>query len=261
MDVASNAAKHEQKEVGTAIPDGINAWVFDLDNTLYPAECHLFRQIDANMALFIQRLLSFPADKARALQKHYYVKYGTTLSGLMREHGVQPAEFMSFVHDIDLSAVPENPRLAEYIAALPGQKSIFTNGSVAHAENVIGKIGLSGLFDNIFDIEAADFTPKPHHNAYRHFLARTNIDPQNAIMFEDLADNLAVPHALGMTTVLICSNARWMDDEPVDKRPATGDMKAHLEHEHIHHVTDDITSFLGDIVRTLTSTPTIGAAI
>ena len=220
-------------------------WIFDLDNTLYPADCHLFRQIDARMAEFIEQLLDLDRTDARRLQKDYYVQYGTTLSGLMREHGVSPHDFMDFVHDIDVSHVPENPDLAAHIRRLPGAKYIFTNGSVAHAENVIGKIGLADLFDDIFDIEAADFTPKPHADAYHRFLRRTAIRARSAAMFEDLAHNLAAPHELGMATVLVQSDAAWMHDEPAAKRPARlGEDAA----DHVHHVTDDLTAFLGEVV-------------
>lgn len=222
----------------------ITTWVFDLDNTLYPAHCNLFKQIDARMTGFVERTLDLPYDQARTLQKDYYVRYGTTLSGLMREHDVAPHDFMDYVHDIDLAPVDENPVLAALIDTLPGEKYIFTNGSVRHAENVTTKLGLSGLFDAIFDIAAADFTPKPHRIAYERFTARHAIDPRKAAMFEDIAHNLAEPHAMGMATVLITSNAEWLADEPADKRPAAplGD-GAHLE-DYIHHVTDDLTAFL-----------------
>jgi len=227
--------------------DHVDHWIFDLDNTLYPAECHLFAQIDARMAAFIERVLTVDAATARRIQKDYYVRYGTTLSGLMREHAVAPEEFLGFVHDIDVSAVPENPDLAAHIAALPGEKFIFTNGSVAHAENVIGKIGLDGLFNDIFDIKAAEFTPKPHEAAYQRFIGEAGLDPRRAAMFEDLAHNLAAPHAMGMTTVLVYSAADWMADEPEEKRPA----RPGERHDHVHHVTDDLTFFLGETAASL----------
>ena len=227
----------------------VNHWIFDLDNTLYPADCHLFHQIDSRMSQFIQTTLDMPPDEARRLQKAYYVQYGTTLSGLMIEHAIKPGDFLDFVHDIDVSGVPENDALARHISALPGPKYIFTNGSVAHAENVIGKIGLSGLFTDIFDIAAADYTPKPHDDAYHRFLRRTNVKPTEAAMFEDLAHNLTAPHELGMTTVLVCSDAQWMDDEPAEKRPARiGEDGGFDDVDHVHHVTHDITDFLGDVV-------------
>ncbi len=220
----------------------VESWVFDLDNTLYPAECHLFRQIDARMTDFIRLNVCVNHDEARRLQKHFYVKYGTTLSGLMIEHKVAPDDFLSYVHDIDHSVVPENQPLRRAIERLPGRRYIFTNGSTAHAEKVLGRIGLDGLFDDVFDIRAADWTPKPHRATYEKFLAAHRIRPRESAMFEDLAHNLEAADALGMTTVLVCQDAAWFGDEPADKRPATpGDAHG----AHVHHVTDDLAGFLG----------------
>ncbi len=220
----------------------VDLWIFDLDNTLYPAECNLFRQIDARMAAFIEARLNLAHADARKLQKDYYVRYGTTLSGLMREHGVAPGDFLDFVHDIDASVVPRNPTLRANIDALPGRKFVFTNGTVAHAENVLARIGLTDLFADIFDIEAAAYTPKPHREAYDRFLGRAGAAPERAAMFEDIAHNLAEPHARGMTTVLVASDAPWMDDEPPEKRPAH--RAEAIDADHVHHVTDDLTDFL-----------------
>lgn len=222
----------------------VDSWVFDLDNTLYPAECHLFQQIDAKMTDFIRLTVRVDQAEARRLQKHYYVKYGTTLSGLMIEHNTPPDEFLDFVHDIDHSVVPANAGLRAAIEALPGRRYIFTNGSVAHADKVLGRIGLLGLFDDVFDIRAADWTPKPHVATYEKFLAATAVRPRRSAMFEDLAHNLEAAHALGMTTVLVAQEAPWFADEPADKRPARpGD----LTPAHVHHVTDDLAAFLTSV--------------
>jgi putative hydrolase of the HAD superfamily len=222
----------------------VESWVFDLDNTLYPAECRLFSQIDARMANFIRITLGVDEAEARRLQKHFYVKYGTTLAGLMVEHKTSPDDFLDYVHDIDHSVVPADDPLRAAIAALPGRRYIFTNGSVAHAEKVLARIGLEGLFDDIFDIKAADWTPKPHRATYERFLAACRVSPRAAAMFEDLAHNLEAAHALGMTTVLVAQEATWFADEPADKRPARpGDARP----EHVHHVTQDLAGFLGAV--------------
>ncbi len=241
-------AAGEAREGGARLRDGfkhVDVWIFDLDNTLYPADCNLFRQIDGRMADFIRIRLDVDHAAARRIQKDYYVRYGTTLAGLMREHGVDPHDFMDHVHDIDLSPVPEHPELAARIDALPGRKYIFTNGSVAHAENVARKIGVIDCFDDVFDIARAGFTPKPHLETYRRFVDYCGVDPAGATMFEDLAHNLEAPHALGMKTVLVRAEADWFDDEPDAKRPARpGDALG----AHIHHVTDDLASFLGRVI-------------
>ena len=223
----------------------VDNWVFDLDNTLYAAECQLFSQIDAKMTAFIRDRLSMDHDEARRLQKAYYVEYGTTMSGLMHEHDVCPDEFLDFVHDIDVGVVHENKPLAAALAALPGRRFIFTNGSVKHAENVAGALGVLDLFDEIFDIKAAGYAPKPRREPYEKFLASHAIEPTRAVMFEDIVQNLEAPHALGMTTVLVHSDAAWLDDEPHEKRPARAGDRA----PHVHYVTDDITSFLNAATR------------
>lgn len=220
----------------------IDHWIFDLDNTLYEAHCQLFKQIDARMTAFISEKFSSPHDEARKLQKHYYAVYGTTLNGLMNEHGVCPNEFMAFVHDIDVSAVEECPRLISALEKLPGKKYIFTNGSVAHAENVCNARGITHFFDDVFDIKAAGYTPKPHKPAYDAFFTRHAIDPARTAMFEDLAQNLEHPHALGMTTVLICADAPWFDDEPAAKRPASPGARA----AHVDYATENLAGFLHD---------------
>jgi putative hydrolase of the HAD superfamily len=218
----------------------VSRWVFDLDNTLYPAATNLFRQIDARMRTFIEHALAIDPDEARRLQKGYYVRYGTTLSGLMAEHGVDPDAFLDYVHDIDLAELAADNALIAAIGALPGERYIFTNGSTAHAERVISRLGLTGLFGDIFDIRAAEFTPKPHRETYQRFLLRHDIQGPDSAMFEDIAHNLEAAHALGMTTVLVSSDAPWIEDEPAEKRPAAPGER----HAHVHYVTDDLAAFL-----------------
>ena len=187
----------------------IENWVFDLDNTLYKAECRLFAQIDARMTQFIRERLDLEHADARRLQKQYYVDYGTTMSGLMHEHDVCPETFMAYVHDIDLAPIRKNPALEKAIAALPGRKFIYTNGSTRHAENVAGALGVFHLFDEVFDIKAAGYTPKPHRAPYEKFLTSHDIDPAKAAMFEDIAVNLEVPSQFGMVTVLVETDTPW----------------------------------------------------
>ncbi|HXI88336.1 MAG TPA: pyrimidine 5'-nucleotidase [Parvularculaceae bacterium] len=218
----------------------VDAWVFDLDNTLYPAGCNLFREIDARMAAFIRDELGLADAEARRLQKDYYVRYGTTMAGLMREHDVHPERFMEFVHDIDLAPVAPAPELCEAIEALRGRKFVFTNGSAKHAANVMGKLGVAHCFDEVFDIKDAGWTPKPHRETYERFLSAHDIAPASAAMFDDIAVNLKEAFDLGMTTVLVASSAEWISDEPDAKRPAKPDETF----DYVHHVTDDLTGFL-----------------
>ncbi len=225
--------------------DDHDAWIFDLDNTLYPASCNLFAQIDGLMTDYVERLLGVDRDEARRVQKALYVSHGTTLAGLMAEHEVCPRSFMDHVHDVDLTVLKPDPALREAIEALPGRRFVFTNGSLLHAENVASALGLWDLFDGAFDVEMGGWTPKPHRAPYEAFLRMFDVEPRRAAFFEDMADNLAVPAELGMTTVLVQSEAPWVADEPEAKRPSRpGD-----SHPHVDHATSDLTGFLRGLTR------------
>ena len=215
----------------------VDTWVFDLDNTLYPASCRLFDQIDVKMGNFVSKLLNVEYAEAKRRQKEMFYKYGTTLRGLMTEHGVTPDEFLDYVHDIDHSPVPPNRKLDEALHALPGRKLIFTNGTVAHAEKVLARLGITHHFGEIFDIVHSDFIPKPEMEPSTKFVAQTGIEPTTSAMFEDIARNLEAPHALGMTTVLVVSPEN-RDAEHLNS--TTGD----TAQAHIHHITDDLAGFL-----------------
>lgn len=218
----------------------VDTWVFDLDNTLYPAECNLFAQVDQRMGSFIAEYLGVPFEYARHLQKSYYRQLGTTLSGLMQIHNLEPKPFLDYVHDIDVSVVPPSPELRASLEKLPGRRLIFTNGSVAHAERVAGRIGILDLINGICDIEACAYRPKPGADAFDTFVKRHAVTPHSAAMFEDMPQNLEVPHALGMTTVLIRST--YMD------HPAQLKMRSWSKlPEHVHFMTDDLTAFLSGL--------------
>ncbi len=219
----------------------ITDWVFDLDNTLYPHHSNLFSQIDVKMTTYVQDLLKLPREEARKLQKELYLEYGTTLNGLMERHNIDPDEFLRIVHDIDYSWVDPNPALGKAIKALPGRKFIFTNGDRGHAERAARQLGVLDEFDDIFDIVAAGLTPKPERVTYDRFVDLHAIAGPNAAMFEDLARNLVVPKALGMTTVLIVpNNFEPTFSEIWERDPALTD--------EVDYVTDDLTAFLAAIV-------------
>ncbi|MGZ8363084.1 MAG: pyrimidine 5'-nucleotidase [Caulobacteraceae bacterium] len=186
----------------------IDTWIFDLDNTLYPAECDLFALIDDRMQAFVQRKTGLGPTEARALQKKYYHEHGTTLAGLMALHGVDPREFLDEVHEISLDRLTPDPELGPGLARLPGRRLVFTNGSTRHAERVLGALGVDHLFDEIFDIEACDLIPKPSPGAFDRLVRRHGVTPESAAFFEDLERNLAPAAALGMTTVLVGAHAQ-----------------------------------------------------
>jgi putative hydrolase of the HAD superfamily len=212
-------------------------WIFDLDNTLYPAECNLFAAIDRRMSAFIQDLLGLDPATARKVQKDLYYKHGTTLSGLMAEHGVHPETFLDFVHDIDLAPVPRAPALAEAIARLPGRKFIFTNGSARHAGRIAEKLGVLDKFDGIFDIAAGGYVPKPKPEAFKRFFDFCKGSNCKAAMFEDLPHNLEAAHTFGIVTVLVRSEYY---DHPSQRALKNAGSLPH----YIHFETTDLTHFL-----------------
>lgn len=217
--------------------DHVETWIFDLDNTLYPASCDLFAQVDQRMSSYIAKTLGVPREHARHLQKAYYRQFGTTLSGLMRVHKLPPGPFLEYVHDIDLSVVPELPDLAAAIEALPGRRLIFTNGSRRHAENVARKLGVLHLFEDICDIAALDYVPKPEPEAFNRMLKMHAISGAHAAMFEDMPHNLEPASSLGMTTVLVHSD--YIDHPAQLKVREWRELPAH-----VHYLTRDLTGFL-----------------
>ena len=218
-------------------------WVFDLDNTLYPASCDLFAQIDVRMTEFVANYLDLEKDAARALQKQYYSEHGTTLNGMMLHHKMDPKEFLAYVHDLDHSPLPVSPDLRTAITALPGRKFIFTNGSIGHAQGVTRAMQLDDLFDGMFGIEEMNYTPKPHQSAFDVFTTAFDVDPHQAVFFEDLSRNLAPAHAMGFATVLVHSDKDW-SHEPESARPAT---TGAASLPYVDHMTDDLTGFLQDL--------------
>lgn len=185
----------------------IRTWVFDLDNTLYPPEVRLFDQIEVRMTAYVMRVLGVDRAEADRLRSHYWAAHGTTLAGLMREHGIDPDPYLVDVHAIDMSALVPAPDLAVAIAALPGRRIVYTNGSAPYARRVVAARGLDGLFDAIYGVEDAGYRPKPDRAAFETVFARDGLDPARAAMFEDDSRNLIAPHRMGMRTVLVTPSA------------------------------------------------------
>jgi putative hydrolase of the HAD superfamily len=181
----------------------VDCWIFDLDNSLYPSSANLFELIDLRMGAFIQQLLVCDPEEARRVQKHYFHEHGTTLAGLMASHGVDPHEFLDYVHDIDLARISADPDLVHAVDRLPGRKFIFTNGDAAYAARVLDKLGLANLWDGVHDIHAMEYVPKPNLSAYKAMCRRHAINPAKALFVEDMARNLEPAKTLGMTTVWI----------------------------------------------------------
>jgi putative hydrolase of the HAD superfamily len=220
--------------------DHVETWVFDLDNTLYPHHLNLWQQVDERIRDYIAGFLKVTHEEAFRLQKDYYKRYGTSMRGLMTEHGMKPDDFLEFVHQIDHSPLTPNAALGAAIERLPGRKLILTNGTRRHADAVLARLELDRHFEDVFDIIAAELEPKPSPQTYDRFLAAHAVDAGKAAMFEDLARNLAVPHALGMTTVLVMpeyTREVFREGWELEGRDAP----------HVDHVTDDLVTFLKQI--------------
>jgi putative hydrolase of the HAD superfamily len=219
----------------------VETWVFDLDNTLYPHHLNLWHQVDERIRAYVADYLNVAHDEAFRIQKDYYRRYGTTMRGMMAEHGMDPDAFLDYVHQIDHSPLTPNPALGAALERLPGRKLILTNGTRRHADAVVRRLGIHTHFEDVFDIVAAELEPKPQAQTYDRFLARHGVDPRKAAMFEDLARNLAVPHALGMVTVLVVPEKTrevFREGWELEGREAP----------HVDHVTDDLVGFLEKIL-------------
>jgi len=210
------------------IPDlqHVDTWLFDLDNTLYPPEAEFMSLIEGRMTQFVARETGLSRDEAFALQKKYLSEHGTTLAGLMANHGVDPEAFLDEVHDVSMASLVPDPTLRAAIEALPGRRLVFTNGDKNHAERVLRKLQLDDLFEATFHIALADYIPKPHLETFARMMTFHDVVPARTAFFEDSARNLAPAHALGMTTVLVGPNALASD------------------HPFVHFRTPDLAAFL-----------------
>jgi putative hydrolase of the HAD superfamily len=218
----------------------VETWIFDLDNTLYPHHLNLWQQVDERIRDYIVNFLKVTREEAFRLQKDYYRRFGTSMRGLMTLHGMQPDDFLDFVHQIDHSPLEPNEALGVALEKLPGRKLILTNGTRRHADAVLARLKLDRHFEDVFDIVAAELEPKPAPATYDRFLRLHGVNAGRAAMFEDLARNLAVPHALGMTTVLVVperSREVFREEWELQGRDAP----------HVDHVTDDLIGFLQGI--------------
>ncbi len=218
----------------------VDHWIFDLDNTLYPEAANLFVQIDAKMTAFISERLGIGLEEAYKVQKDYLIRYGTTLRGLMDHHGVTPGEFLDTVHDVDFGVIRPDPQLVDSLRRLPGAKYVFTNGTRAHAEAVLERIGASEVMSGIFDIEAAEFMPKPIPRTYVALVSRFDIEPQRAVFVEDMVRNLRPAREMGMTAVWLNTGSEW---GKMGYDPANFDIEIH-----------DLGAWLDGLVRGLDET-------
>ena len=213
----------------------IKTWIFDLDNTLYSADSGIFQQVHELMGKFVSSHLSINIDEAKQIQKKYYKQHGTTLRGMMDNHGVDPDHFLTEVHKLDYSIVGPNYKLNEELIKLKGRKIIYTNANMQHALDVLERLELSNFFDDIYDIKMANYIPKPEIAPYKQLIEQFNIDNKSAAMFDDIAKNLVPAKKVGFTSVWIDAGYENFSD----------DIKA--SKKYLDHETTNIAEFLENI--------------
>ena len=206
----------------------VETWVFDLDNTLYPPSMGLFPQIERRMTDWVMQNLGLGRAEADRLRATYWRAHGTTLAGLMRDHHIDPAPYLSYVHELDFTVLSPDPVLARALKSLPGRRIVYTNADTRYAGRVLKARGLTGIFDAVYGVEDAQYHPKPDRLAFETVFAKDRLNPATAAMFEDDPWNLKAPHAMGLATIHVAANP---------SRAA-----------HIHYRTRNLTSFLTRVV-------------
>ncbi|MBI1252378.1 MAG: pyrimidine 5'-nucleotidase [Alphaproteobacteria bacterium] len=181
----------------------VRHWVFDLDNTLHPADATLWDAVGARMTDYVARLTGLPHAEAEALQERYLLDYGATVVGLVQHHDADATDFMDYVHDVPMLELDANPGLRAAIGSLPGKSYVFTNGGKDYAARLLRRLDLLDLFDAVFDLQTAGFAAKPHDRAFTRFLEMTGVDAARAAMFEDTPRNLEAAARFGFSTVLV----------------------------------------------------------
>jgi putative hydrolase of the HAD superfamily len=212
----------------------VRDWIFDLDNCLYPASTGLFELIDERMGAYIQRLLDCDPEEARRVQKAHFHEHGTTLAGLMKDHHIDPHDFLDDVHAISLERLQCDERLSSLLPRLPGRRFIFTNGDASYARRVLARIGIDQHFDDLHDIHANRYRPKPDPFGYRLLCRRFGADPCRSLLVDDMVQNLAPAKALGMTTIWV-DNGSERGNHNYDERV-------------VDYRIDDIGDWLGSIL-------------
>ena len=217
------------------IKEKINTWIFDLDNTLYSADSGIFQQVHKLMGEFISNNLNMEISEAKKLQSKYYKQHGTTLRGMMDNHGVDPDYFLDEVHRLDYSIVGPNQLLNDELEKLEGRKIIYTNANEKHVLDVLKRINLSDYFDEIFDIKLANYIPKPEIKPYEQIIELFKIDASSSAMFDDIAKNLVPAKKVGFTPVWIDAGYENFSD----------DIKA--SRDYLDYETRNLSLFLKDV--------------
>jgi len=221
----------------TSLINKIENWIFDLDNTLYSAESGIFQQIHELMGKYISEKLKLDINKAKEIQNKYFRKHGTTLKGLMDNHNVDPDDFLNEVHKLDYSIIGPNLKLNEELTKLKGKKIIYTNANLEHVDNILFRLKLNDMFDEVFDIKMANYIPKPEIGPYKEIIEKYNLKPSKTAMFDDIAKNLVPAKKLGFTSI-------WIDIGEENISDNIESSKNYLDFK-----TKDLTLFLDKVNR------------
>ena len=211
-------------------------WIFDLDNTVYDIKLGLFSKISNRITEYIIRALSITSDEANLVRSAMYKKYGLTLTGLMREYGIAPDEYLHYIHDVTHPELKYDEQLKLKLNNLSGRKFIYTNASQDHAKNILSAMGIDSEFEKILDIKATGYLPKPDPKSYNIMLKSFDISINeigNSIFIEDTAKNLKPAKLLGLKTV-------WIEND--------FNLQDYREHSgSVDYKYSDLNSFLNDI--------------
>ena len=216
--------------------DSFENWIFDLDNTVYDINAGVFEKISSRITDFIITALSVTKEEANIVRSNMYKKYGLTLTGLMREYGIAPDEYLDYIHDVTHPELKYDEQLKLNLKNLTGRKFIYTNASKNHSKNILSVMGIEAEFEKILDIKATQYLPKPDPKSYNIMLKAFGISGDqtgNSIFIEDTAKNLRPAKSLGIKTV-------WIENE--------FNLKDYRENsEFIDYKYSDLKSFLNDI--------------
>jgi putative hydrolase of the HAD superfamily len=187
---------------------GFRFLLCDLDNTLYPADSGLMQAVGQRMVRYMIERVAVPPQDADRLKRQYYEQYGTTMRGLILHYGIDPEDYLAFVHDLPLKQyIQPNPGLGAMLGRLPLCKAVFTNADREHAERVLNVLGVRHHFERIIDVRDFGLLSKPHMNAYRRILEILDAQADECIIVEDMTQNLAPAKAMGMLTVLVADGS------------------------------------------------------
>jgi putative hydrolase of the HAD superfamily len=192
------------------LPPSRRVWIFDLDNTLHDARVHIFPSMHTQIQDFLKKQFGLDDEGASRMRRDFWLRYGTTLRGLVRHHGTDPKHFLAETHvfpELADMVVHENA-VRHALDRLGGTRLVFSNAPRHYVEQVLRAIGLARTFDAVYTIEDTGYRGKPHAWGFHRLLRRHKLDPHRCALIDDILDNLRAAHRLGMSTVWVSPAGR-----------------------------------------------------